>query len=361
MTDKKTTTTTPKLTAEEQAAVETAFKQANDFRSIGERITAPIDSIIEETSIIISKDPILNVSDELQAMNKKMQGVYDDIIDDDGIVMKFFKAIPLLGFIAEKVDDAIDDAGFNIQDINGKVATIFNGFDQSYQSLGVSIDMQKNFLKGIDENLGLIIAYKNFLSVKIEEFQKIVADTTDEKDKVKFGMFLRSVEFFQSNLIVLIGNLEMAEKRLLIRLDSAQKLSLAMNSSKPIFKTLLSSAVIEVAGQKAIDASMIAMKSMGETIDKLSSDLTDKAIEGNRRAEELSSKPVLSSSVFIENIAKLQNHFAEIDAYRAQVAIEAKAENVAFDKARKNLLTLKTISAQSQDELSEILMDGAPV
>ncbi len=358
---KKVTKDDPQLTAEEQAAVETAFKEARDFRSIGERITAPIDSIIEETSAIISKDPILSVSDELQAMNKKMQGVYDDIIDDDGVVMKFFKAIPLLGFIAEKIDDAIDDASFNMQDINGKVAMIFNGFDQSYQSLGISIDMQKHFLDGIEKNLGNIIAYKNFLSQKIEEFEKTVAETTEEKEKIKYSMFLRSVQYFQSNLVVLIGNLEMAQKRLLIRLDSAQKLSLAMNSSKPIFKTLLSSAVIEVAGQKAIDASMTAMKSMGETIDKLSTDLTDKAIEGNRRAEEMSSKPVLSASVFIENITKLKNHFAEIDAYRAQVAIEAKEEGIAFDKARNNLKTLKTINAQSQDELNEILMEGAPV
>ena len=153
----------------------------------------------------------------------------------------------------------------------------------------------------------------------------------------------------------------MAEKRLLIRLDSAQKLSLAMNSSKPIFKTLLSSAVIEVSGQKVIDASLTAMKSMGETIDKLSSDLTDKAIEGNRKSEEMSSKPVLSTTVFIENVAKLKNHFAEIETYRLQIVAEAEKEKKSFDDARKNLENLKTINAKSQEELSEILTTGAPL
>jgi hypothetical protein len=62
----------------------------------------------------------------------------------------------------------------------------------------------------------------------------------------------------------------MARKRLLMRLDSATKLSLAMNSSRPIFKTLLSTALIETSSQKALDASMKALDVMGETIDKMS-------------------------------------------------------------------------------------------
>ena len=64
-----------------------------------------------------------------------------------------------------------------------------------------------------------------------------------------------------------------------MRLDSANKLSLSMSSSRPIFKTLLSTAIIETSSQKAIDASMQAMEVMGDTIDKMSSELTDKAIE----------------------------------------------------------------------------------
>jgi hypothetical protein len=41
--------------------------------------------------------------------------------------------------------------------------------------------------------------------------------------------------------------LELARKRLLMRLDAAVKLALAMNSSRPIFKTLLSVAVLETS------------------------------------------------------------------------------------------------------------------
>jgi hypothetical protein len=165
-------------------------------------------------------------------------------------------------------------------------------------------------------------------------------------------MFLRNVEYFQSNLIVLIGNLEMARKRLLMRLDSASKLSLAMTSSRPIFKTLLSTALIETSSQKALDASMKALNVMGETIDKMSSELTDKAIESSKRSEELASKPVLSASVFVENVTKLKNHFDQIDSFRAQVKTEADAEKQLFEDAKTKLDNVKVLSAKSQEELA---------
>lgn len=95
------------------------------------------------------------------------------------------------------------------------------------------------------------------------------------------------LNIFGANLTVLIGNLKMTEKRLLMRLDAAQKLSLSMNSSRPIFKTLLSTAMIETSSQKALDASVKAMDIMGSTIDKMSSDLTDKAIESSKKLKNL--------------------------------------------------------------------------
>jgi hypothetical protein len=158
--------------------------------------------------------------------------------------------------------------------------------------------------------------------------------------------------------VVLIGNLEMAKKRLLMRLDSANKLSLAMSSSRPIFKTLLSTAIIETSSQKAIDASMQAMDVMGSTIDKMSSDLTDKAIESSKKAEEMSSKPVVSTTVFIENVTKLKNHFDEIEGYRLQVAQEAEAERKLFAEAKHNLSELKTLEANDSEEFKKELVSG---
>ena len=172
---------------------------------------------------------------------------------------------------------------------------------------------------------------------------------------MKLDMFIRQVEYFHANLNVLIGNLDMARKRLLMRLDSASKLSLAMSSSRPIFKTLLSTALIETSSQKALDASMKAIDVMGSTIDKMSSELTDKAIESSRKSEELSSKPVLSSQVFVENVNKLKAHFETIEAYRAQVKLEADAEKKAFDDASEELKKVKVLNAKDQEELAREL------
>ncbi len=341
------------LSQEEKQLVEQSFEEVKDFRTLGEKITEPIDSIIDETTVIIENDPIMDVSNELTQMNTKMQAIYADIIDNDGTMMKFFKSLPLVGTIAEKLDEKWDEQNFNMKTINEQITGVFSGFDQSYKSLNTSIDMQYNFLDGIEKNLGKVINYKEYLEEKIAEFKAEIENKNEDKEKLE--LFIRSVEFFQTNLVVLIGNLEMAKKRLLIRLDSARKLSLSMNASKPIFKTLLSTAVIEISGQKAIDASMTAINSMSETIDKMSTTLTDEAIESNKKAEELSSKPVLSLSVFVDNVTKLKNHFDEIEDYREAVALEAKKEREDFENARKNLANIKVLTKTQSDELEDIL------
>jgi len=64
--------------------------------------------------------------------------------------------------------------------------------------------MQKEFLDGIDENLGKVIAYKDFVGNKVIEFKDKLEKTTDKNEKEKLSMFLRNVEFFQGNLVVLI-------------------------------------------------------------------------------------------------------------------------------------------------------------
>ena len=341
------------ISAKETAEIEKAFSEANDFRSIGEKITAPLDNIISKTAKVIDADPIMKVSDELKNMNWEVQEVYSDIIDNDGNVMKFFKSIPLLWGLVKTLDSKFDGAAFNMKGIEWKINTIFWGFDTAYSSVNSSIDMQKEFLEWIDENLWKVISYKDFVSNKIEEFKKKLEETTDEKEKEKLSMFLRNVEFFQGNLVVLIWNLEMARKRLLMRLDSANKLSLAMNSSRPIFKVLLSTAIIETSSQKAIDASMAAMDVMWSTIDKMSSELTDKAISSSKKAEEMSAKPVLSTTVFIENVTKLKNHFDSIDAFREQIKIEAEAERKTFAEAKDKLHNMKVLTAKETDELNK--------
>jgi len=63
----------------------------------------------------------------------------------------------------------------------------------------------------------------------------------------------------------------------------------------------------------------------------MSSDLTDKAIKGNKKAEEMSSKPVLSTSVFIDNVTKLKNYFDEMETYRATINKEAEEERKLFE------------------------------
>jgi len=339
----------------ETNGIEKVFSEAKDFRSIWEIITAPIDSIISETAKVIDSDPIMNVSGELEKMNWEVQWVYKEIMNNDWTIMKVLKSVPLLWNLAEMIDWKVDEAKFNMKSLEWKIWVIFSGFDQSYNSINTSIDMQKKFVDWIDANLDKISAYKNFIDIKITWFKTRLGETTDENEKQKLSMFIRNVEYFQSNLVVLIWNLDMARKRLLMRLDSATKLSLAMNSSRPIFKTLLSTALIETSSQKAIDASMKAMDIMGSTIDKMSSELTDKAIESNRKSEEMTSKSVLSTKVFEENVTKLKNHFDEIETYRESIKQEAELDKQKFNETKEILQKIKVVDKDAQEELAKEL------
>lgn len=343
------------LEPNEKAEIEETFKNVKDFRQLWEKITAPIDKIIEKTSKIIESDPIMDVSKELSQVNEEVNSVYKEIINDDWVVMKFLKSIPVIWNIAEKLDNSIDEVKFNMKSIQWKIEQIFSWFDVSYNSLVKSIDMQKEFLEGLEQNIWKVKAYKKYVEQKLKEFEEKYQQVENEEEKQKYKMFIDNVKFFLWNLEVLIWNLELARKRLLIRLDAATKLALAMQSSRPIFKTLLSVAILETSGQKALDASTKAIQVMGSTIDKMSSELTDKAIESSKKAEELSSKPVLDPKVFVENVKKLKQHFEEIEQYRQQVKQEAKAERQVFKQASEELAKLKEVKTKDFDELEENL------
>lgn len=338
--------------------IESTFAEANDFRDLGEKITYPLDAILAKTTKVIANDPVMDVSKELAEMNKWVQSVYKDIIDNDGIVMKFFKAIPLLGNVADAIDERWDDMRFNLKDISGKINTIFSGFDTSYDSLNKSINMQKEFLDGLESNLGKIEAYKTYVNTKLEEFKEKLENTEEGPEREKYKMFVNNVDYFMKNLATLLGNLELARKRLLIRLDAAIKLVLAMNSSRPIFKTLLSTAIIEISSQKAIDASLKSIEVMWDTIDNMSTELTDRAVESSKKTEEVTSNPILDTQVFVANVEKLKEHFDSIDAYRETVKVEAEEQQKIFDTAVEDIKKMKEVKMEDYKELGDALQEG---
>ena len=94
---------------------------------------------------------------------------------------------------------------------------------------------------------------------------------------------------------------------------------------------------------------------MWDTISKMSSGLTDKAIESNRKAEEMASKPVLDTKIFIENVEKLKQHFDTIEKYRDKVKEQAEEERKLFEKASDNLTNIKNVKSQDYDELTSAL------
>jgi hypothetical protein len=71
----------------------------------------------------------------------------------------------------------------------------------------------------------------------------------------------------------------------------------------------------------------------------------------------MASKPVLSTSVFIENVTKLKNYFDEMDTYREQIAKEAQEERKIFDEAKTKLENLKVLNKKDIEELNSELVE----
>lgn len=84
----------------------------------------------------------------------------------------------------------------------------------------------------------------------------------------------------------------------------------------------------------------------------MSVELTDKAISGSKKSEEMISKPVLSTTQFVENVTKLKNYFDQIDDFKQQIVLEAKEERKLFEEASKNLDGLKVMNKKTQEEFA---------
>ncbi len=346
------------LSEQEKNTIAQTFSDVKDFREVGEAITAPIDDVINEVQKIIETDPVMDVSDTLSKVNNDVNVVYEQIIANDGAIISLLKSIPLLWKLVKSLQKNIKNAHFDMHSASEQIAQIFEWFDISYTSLNTSIDMQKIFLNGLDENLEKVVAYRQFVNEKLSEFSFKKENVSDEKELARYNMFQRNIEYFLWNLDVLIGNLQLAKKRLLVRLDAATKLSLAMNASKPIFKTLLSVAIIEVSGQKALDASAKVIEKMGSTIDSLSSELTDKTIEASKKSEELSRKPILDEKKFIANVQKLQQHFDDIESYREIIKKEAEEERKIFAQATEDLRKMQLVQKEDYHFVHDVLVDA---
>lgn len=337
------------LSETEKTEITQTFSEASDFRGLWEKITAPLDDIFAKVSKVIDEDPIMQVTPQLAQMNSEVKEVHSNILSGNNSFLAKLQKLPILWALFSK----IDAYKFDQKSLTDKIDSVFEVFDVTYDSVNSSIELQKVFIEGLDTNLGKVVSYKTAIDEKINEFNTELKETESEEEKVKLNMFIKNVQKFNKDLSVLVWNLEFARKRLLIRLDAAYKISLSMSSSRPIFKVLLSSAVIESSSQRAIDASIEAMESMWNTIDQMTSDITDKTIEGAKKAEELSNKTVLSSDVFVENVNKLKTYFDEIDTHKEEVKKEAENEQKLFEEARKNLSNIKVLSSENQKELLE--------
>ena len=111
--------------------------------------------------------------------------------------------------------------------------------------------------------------------------------------------------------------------RIAMRLESAKRLHKQMELSRPAFQTLLSSVLMESAGQRAIEASVGIMKVLGGAIDQMSEKLTTQTIESAKMALEAEVRPMLGAGDIRRNVERIQSELLVIANTREQYMLEA--------------------------------------
>lgn len=302
------------LDKNEVKQIDDTFDNIKNFRSLWEKITSPVDNIINETSKVIKSDLIMNTSNKLETVNYDIQKVYEKIVNEDWAILRFLKSIPLIGniisyFMKKK---------YNMKEIKWQIENIFSWFDQSYESLNKSIYIQKNFLDSLEKNLWKINNYQKFIDKRLINLEEKYKNEIDKDQKGKYKVFIEQVEYFLQNIRILIGNLELARKRILTRLDSTIKLSLSMNNSRPIFKTIINVAILETSWQQALDASSKYMEAMWNALESISEDILEDKTE-HKNVEDKNEDNSNNEDKLVENVKKLKNNFDEIEWYRKEI------------------------------------------
>ena len=194
------------------------------------------------------------------------------------------------------------DKDFHFWNFEGKIASIFSKYDLIWKSVINIKDMYEEFSKELEEELERL---NNFL------------DELPDREEVYSNLSYKNYASMSSNL-------ELSLSRVKEQYNSCATLCDVMRSGRPAFEVILSSCMIEVAGNKTLDSSAKMMEIMSKTAEGLSDKLTEQTIRQSGMALEVSSKPALAESNIAKNKLLLSEAMESISSARQLAAWETK-------------------------------------
>ncbi len=331
--------------------IDNLFKESKDFAEMGEKLTAPIDEIISRSNELIENDPVIWIGNELSKINKEVNEVYEDIIQDSSKAVKFMKKIPLLWKIVDTFTDKKEEMMFELKDNREKLESIFKNYDICQSSLSLNIKAYKDMEADLRQYIDKIGLYIEYIQLKLEGFKEKKELAKNDEEIAKYTSFIQQTEFFINNMKSLESILNLSMKRITESVKNSTQLSISMSTGKPVFKLLINLAVSESALQKGNEAAIKAIRGMGDTIEKMDNELTDRSIDASNKTQEILLSPIISSENIIENTKKLTKHLEEINAQKDKHIEEAKKGNAELDI---ELAKLRSLNSLKQSDIEDI-------
>ena len=249
-----------------------------------------LNSLINETGQLIQDDVVMSSGEQIAEISEAFDSIKDEIWGEK----KWWFSV-----IASWVKK---DEDFQYKSFESKISSIFDRFDSVTESVANSITIFSKYGKSLEQEI-----------VKINTYVDSIDKETLEQDDI--------LEY--KTICVIRDNLQLSMARIAMRLESAKRLYKQMELSRPAFQTLLSSVLMESAGQRAIEASVGIMKVLGGAIDQMSEKLTTQTIESAKMALEAEVRPMLGAGDIRRNVERIQSELLVIANTREQYMLEA--------------------------------------
>lgn len=243
-----------------------------------------LNNLIKSTGKLIDQDPLTDSIDEVWLIKKQFLAIQEAIEDKSPEKSKWLLATIFSWWSSR-------DEWFQFKNFEWKINSIFSQFDVVHSGIQHTMWMYKKFSEWL--------ATEN---VKLKEYlDTTVAATADE-----------SIEL--SHYKVMLDTLNLSLDRINLSYKSALDLDRTMEVTRPIFQAVLSSCMIEVAGQRTLDASIQMNDILKGTIESMSDKLTQNTIYTSQRALEIWTTPLLAAPKLQENILLLGKALEDIEA-----------------------------------------------
>lgn len=260
-----------------------------------------MNNLIANTGQLIDDDPLLSSINEVNSIKENFDAI------QEAISSKTMDNTEKTNFLAKVFGSMIGkDKDFHFKSFEGKINSVFRQFDLIYDSINNTAEVYREYWEGLVNEINSIEEFLN--GINHEEL-----DVKEQREV--------------ANYVIMQKNLSESLTRITMSSTSAEELLETMRVGRPIFQAILSSCMIEVAGQRSIDASVQMISTITSTIDGLSSKLTQSAIKSSQIALEVGSKPVLSIGKIEDNMKLLWGAMEDLEKSRQKYLLNTKKDD----------------------------------